>query len=113
MENVIGFENGLLCRRGKLVQGTLYIDLQAGCIIDEPPARPPVVHDMRGQIIAPAFLELQTNGCIGFHFTRFHDPEVYRESLKEVARYLVTTGVGSFWATLPTISVDLFKIVGN
>ncbi|KAL9123405.1 MAG: hypothetical protein Q9187_000044 [Circinaria calcarea] len=111
MENVIGFENGLLCLRGKLVWGTLYVDLADGCIIDEPPARPHVVHDMKGQIIAPAFLELQTNGCIGFHFTHFHDPEVYQENLKEVARYLVTTGVGSFWATLPTISVDLFKII--
>ena len=113
MENIIGLENGLLCIRGNLIRSTLYVDLHTGDIIDEPQVRPHLLLDMKGQIIAPAFLELQTNGCSGFHFTHFQDPDVYQENLRKVSRYLLTTGVGGFWATLPTISVDLFKTVGN
>ena len=113
MENIIGFENGLLCIRGNLVRSILYVDLHTGYIVDEPRARPKVICNMKGHIIAPAYLELQTNGCSGFHFTQFQEPDIYEENLRKVSSYLLTTGVGGFWATLPTISVDLFKTVGN
>lgn len=67
--------------------------------------------DLKGAILAPGFLELQTNGLRGFHFTHFDNKGSYAKKLDEVAKYLPRTGVTGFWATLPTISSDGFKEV--
>ncbi|KAI4277910.1 MAG: hypothetical protein L6R38_005351 [Xanthoria sp. 2 TBL-2021] len=65
--------------------------------------------DMENHIIAPAFIELQTNGCLGMHFTNFEDEGGYRANLEIVSRYLVEKGVGGFYVTLPTVKADIFK----
>lgn len=111
MTNIISFLNGLICRAGELREEPLYVDLDSGSIVDEPSKPVHTSYDLHGQILAPAFLELQTNGCTGFHFTHFTDPESYKQNLAKVSKYLPTTGVGSFWATIPTVSSDVFQSV--
>lgn len=69
--------------------------------------------DMENRIIAPAFIELQTNGCLGMHFTNFEDEGSYRANLEIVSRYLVEKGVGGFYVTLPTVKADVFKKVSH
>ena len=111
MANILAFVNGFVCFGGKLYGRPLYVDVESGCIVDTPDLKVGNVVDLHGQIIAPAFLELQTNGCAGFHFTHLEDPDTYHQNLAKVSRYLVTTGVGSFWATIPTVSPAVFKMV--
>ena len=65
--------------------------------------------DLEEGIIAPGFLELQTNGMLGFHFTHFTSENQYAGQVDQVARYLGTQGVTGFWATVPTVSSDDFK----
>ena len=114
MSDLECFVNGLQCLNGLLIQRPLYFNVKTGKIIQEPLEEPTIVHDLQGKIIAPAFLELQTNGCAGFHFTHFqNNPETYQHDLRKVAKYLTTTGVGSFWATIPTVSLENFKNVGS
>ena len=69
------------------------------------------VVDLNNAIVAPGFLELQTNGMIGFHFTHFEDEGSYAAKVDEVAKYLPTTGVTGFWATVPTVESGEFKKV--
>lgn len=65
--------------------------------------------DLQGGIIAPGFIELQTNGMRGFHFTHFEDPLQYANALNNVAQYLPSTGVTSFYVTIPTVASEHFK----
>ena len=91
----------------------LFVDRDTGRIVDEPLSTIPYeVRDLKGLILAPAFLELQTNGCAGVHFTVFEDASTYHENLRMVSKYLATTGVGAFLATIPTVSSDVFSKVG-
>ncbi|MCJ1372414.1 hypothetical protein MMC20_003638 [Loxospora ochrophaea] len=90
----------------------LFVDRDTGRIVDEPLSTIPYeVRDLKGLILAPAFLELQTNGCAGVHFTVFEDASTYHENLRMVSKYLATTGVGAFLATIPTVSSDVFSKV--
>ena len=68
--------------------------------------------DFEDVTIAPGFIELQTNGLLGFHFTHFNDAESYAKKIDEVARYLPSTGVTGFYITIPTVHQDEFKQVG-
>ncbi|KAI9707840.1 MAG: hypothetical protein M1820_004445 [Bogoriella megaspora] len=65
--------------------------------------------DLEDGIIAPGFLELQTNGVLGFHFTHFENEHKYENELKKVAKYYASQGVTGFWGTIPTVSSDNFK----
>jgi N-acetylglucosamine-6-phosphate deacetylase len=67
--------------------------------------------DLKGAIVAPGLIELQTNGVKGFHFTHFQSKEEYEVKLEETARYYATEGVTSFWATIPTVDSATFKRV--
>ena len=67
--------------------------------------------DLEEGIIAPGFLELQTNGLLGFHFTHFKDEAQYGAEIDKVSKYLISEGVTGFWATIPTVSADEFKKV--
>ena len=111
MSDILAFVNGYVCLGGQLHKRPLHVDVRSGYIVDTPDRNVDNVVDIHGQIIAPAFLELQTNGCAGFHFTNLEDAETYQQNLAKVSRYLVTTGVASFWATIPTVSPAIFKMV--
>jgi hypothetical protein len=113
MANMIGFFNGYICRGGKLREESLHVDLDTGFIVDAPFRPVNLTYDLHGHILAPAFLELQTNGCTGFHFTNTSDAESYTQNLGKVSKYLITTGVGSFWATIPTVSSNVFQTVSK
>ena len=70
------------------------------------------VVDLEGATIAPGFIELQTNGVNGFHFTNFENDEQYEEMLEKTAKYYVTRGVTAFLVTIPTVKPELYRKVG-
>ena len=110
MPNIVRFVNGPICLRGRLEDTELCVDVDSGLIVDGG-SETTSIYDVQEHLIAPAFLELQTNGCAGFHFTHFQSAESYQKNLVKVSQYLVSTGVGSYWATIPTVSSDVFKKV--
>ncbi|KAL2057013.1 hypothetical protein ABVK25_002752 [Lepraria finkii] len=63
---------------------------------------------MQNYIIAPAYQELQINGCLSVHFTIAEEPWSYLNHLETVSRHLVSKGVGAFYVTLPTVSQNLY-----
>ncbi|KAF2766128.1 Metallo-dependent hydrolase [Teratosphaeria nubilosa] len=105
------FTNCRLCRGGQLVSENLAVSSETGEIVNDHHAGLASfdIVDMKDAIIAPGFIELQTNGMRGFHFAHFEQPATYAEKLTEVARYLPQTGVAGFYATIPTVHADEFK----
>jgi len=110
------FINAQLCIDGQLVNGkTLTISdgeiasIESGTLATDTSSEEVV--DLEGLILSPGFIEIQTNGLRGFHFTHFDDEESYSQKLEEVARYLPQTGVTGFYPTIPTVHSDEFKKV--
>lgn len=111
MANVKAFINGRICFQGREFNDSIYVDEDTGLIIRQPAEMPSDFVDLEGQLLAPAFVELQTNGCLGFHFTNFTDQQSYRNALEMISKHLVSKGVGTFYVTLPTVHRDIFKKV--
>lgn len=111
MPKTKAFVNGRVCRRGQEIIESIYVDAESGLIIRQPAEMPSDFVDLKGRLLAPAFLELQTNGCLGFHFTSFRDAESYHKELERISRHMVSWGVGGFYVTLPTVHRDVFKQV--
>ena len=111
MARVRGFTNGRVCARGKEKLRDFYVDLDTGYIVPEPHEDPMSFVDMQNHVLAPAYQELQINGCLGVPFTTFVDSRTYLSHLENVSRHLVSQGVGAFYITLPTIHVDLYRKV--
>jgi N-acetylglucosamine-6-phosphate deacetylase len=112
MSDLITFTNARLCRHGQLVKGEdLTISTTTGLIVDSPSNQSAKTIDLDNAIIAPGYLELQTNGVRGFHFTHFNDEKSYAAKLEEVAKYLPQTGCTGFYPTIPTVHSDEFKKV--
>ena len=109
--NIKAFVNGSVFIRGKETRQPIFVDLDNGLIVSEPKEGPLQTVDLNGRFLAPSFLELQTNGCLGVHFTDFKDSQTYQENLKNISQHLVTRGVGSFYVTLPTVKSEVFKKV--
>lgn len=107
------FTNCRLCIAGKLVQRDLVVSNDTGRILDDALSTDSDTVNLGGAIVAPGFIELQTNGMRGFHFTHFEDEQSYRQKVDEIARYLPSTGCTSFYATIPTVSSDDFKKVSR
>jgi hypothetical protein len=59
--------------------------------------------DLGGAIVAPGFLELQTNGLRGVHFTQLGEKDDDEAKLLKVAQSQVQCGVTAFWCTIPTV----------
>ena len=108
------FTNVRLCRSGILTHDEPFVFCSATGLILPPTTDLSTAQtiDKHGAIIAPGFLELQTNGLRGFHFTHFDDEASYARKIDDVAKYLPSTGVAGFWATIPTVHSDEFKKVG-
>lgn len=105
--------NCRLCRDGELIEGDqLVVSDDTGLILHRTGYIGGDAVDLEDGIIAPGFLELQTNGMRGFHFTHFEDEKQYASKIDEVSKYLVTQGVTGFWATIPTVSGENWKKVG-
>lgn len=111
MSKIRAFINARICTSGQEKLQSFFVDLDTGYIVQEPHLNPSNVVDVEHHIVAPAYQELQINGCLGVHFTTFKDPESYTNNLDKVARYLTTKGVGAFYVTLPTVSTDIYRKV--
>ncbi|KAK5112130.1 hypothetical protein LTR62_004473 [Meristemomyces frigidus] len=98
-----------LCCQGQLIHEDLCIDAATGLMVDGPRHADAEIIDMKGAIISPGFLELQTNGLRGFHFTHLDDKDSYQKKLEDVCKYLPQTGCTGFYPTIPTIHSDQFK----
>ncbi|KAK4174596.1 hypothetical protein QBC36DRAFT_333343 [Triangularia setosa] len=98
----IRFTNCRLLRGGTLVWRDLWINTASGRIVDYAGRIADAIHDLRGCIIAPGFIDCQLNGAFGFNFsTIYDDMSQYATELAEVNKKLVETGVTSY---LPTIT---------
>lgn len=84
--------NARVCAHGQEILQDFYVDLDTGSIVTEPGESALTIVDMHHRLIAPAFQELQINGCLGVHFTTFEGPRGYLNHLEKVSRYLVTQG---------------------
>ena len=110
---IIAFTNSRICYHGNLLPPqSVYFDTSSGLIV--PPSTTSDVEciNLKNRILAPAFLELQTNGCVGVHFTNYSNNQEYLDNLEKVAKWMVTKGVGAWWATVPTVDRSVYKKVG-
>lgn len=98
------FTNCQLCVAGELIAQDLYFSAETGLITPNYYYRSEGVEriDLGGAVVAPGFLDLQTNGAEGVHFTQLGlggEGEV----LRRIARREVEGGVTGWWATVPTV----------
>ncbi len=91
----------------------IFVDRDTGLISRGPASAIDAMEtiDLENRILAPAFLELQTNGCVGVHFTQYTCDEEYLANLEKVGRWMATKGVGGWWATIPTVSKEVYRKV--
>ncbi len=107
------FVNGRICRNGELVEDQFVASEETGEFLKRTGYIGGEAVDLEDGIVAPGYLELQTNGMLGFHFTHFEDENQYSRELKTVSKHLVTKGVTGFWATLPTVEEGQYKKVNR
>lgn len=107
------FTNARICHAGQLSEPSTFVVGEDGYILDNNDTKISSSHvvDLKGAVVAPGLIELQTNGMRGFHFTHFDDADSYAAKIDEVARYLVSRGVTGFYATVPTVASEEFKKV--
>lgn len=106
------FVNGRMCIDGELLEGKqLVTSEETGLILKRTGYIGGEIVDLEDAIIAPGYLELQTNGMLGFHFTHFESKPQYSTQLEKVSKFLITKGVTGFWATLPTVAEAEYKKV--
>ncbi|CAL3972687.1 unnamed protein product [Diplocarpon coronariae] len=109
MSSATQFTNCRLCVNGGMILGSLTIS-QSGFIIPSYPLPPNTTQvDLQNAIISPGFLELQTNGALGFHFAHYSEPATYQAGVRKLAKYLPSTGVTGFYPTIPTVSSEIFQ----
>lgn len=110
------FTNCLLCISGELVAQDIYFSTEQHTITPNYYYRQEGVEriDLNGKIVAPGFLDLQTNGMKGVHFTQLAHNDSLREDrkkLEEVSQMEASHGVTGWWATVPTVDKDRWKQV--
>ncbi|KAF1345438.1 hypothetical protein BDV97DRAFT_379340 [Delphinella strobiligena] len=103
------FLNCRLCIGGKLVEDQMVVSDDTGLILPRTGYIGGDAVDLEDGIIAPGFLELQTNGLLGFHFTHFTNEQGYAAEIDKVAKHFVSQGVTGFWGTVPTVSSEDFQ----
>lgn len=65
MPRIRAFVNGRVCYHGQWLHQSIYVDEDTGLIIQQPAEMPVDFVDLKDNILAPAYVELQTNGCLG------------------------------------------------
>jgi hypothetical protein len=112
MPRLLCFTNCQTCVSGELIPQDVYFSPEQGIIVPNYYYRTEGVEriDLGGAIVAPGFLDLQTNGLQGVHFTQLgrKDDE---EKLLQVARSEARCGVTAFWCTVPTVEEGSWKKV--
>ncbi|KAL8830662.1 MAG: hypothetical protein Q9170_005635 [Blastenia crenularia] len=108
--SILVFTNARVCYHGTLLPPqSVFVNRSTGFIISPPKTSDYESIDLRNRILAPAFLELQTNGCAGVHFTNYSNDEEYLGNLERVSRWMVKRGVGGWWATVPTVEASVYR----
>lgn len=107
------FSNCRICKDGRLVEENLTFSHETGLFVQSNGYISTDPIDLQGNVVAPGFIELQTNGMRGFHFTHFEDEGSYATKLDEVAQYLPSQGVTGLYVTIPTVASNEFKKVGS
>ena len=112
------FTNCQTCLNGELIPQDLYFSPETGLITPNYYYRSDGIEkiDLGGAIVAPGFLDLQTNGLNGVHFTtlgRSGAAQDDAERLIRVAEKQLQCGVTAWWATLPTVEQSRWKEVGS
>ena len=113
MVKIKAFLNGQVCLNGRFAEETVYIDKETGLIVRKPDEMPEDFIDLDGAMLCPAFIELQTNGALGFHFTSDQEKATYDSNLHKVSCHYVGHGIGSFYVTLPSIPLHVLEKVKN
>ena len=110
-EPLICFTNCHLTLHGELLPQDLYFSPATGLITPNYYYRSDNVTkiDLSGKIVAPGFLELQSNGMGGIHFTQLANGEDDESRLQTVAKMQISSGVTGWWATIPTVSQSRWK----
>ncbi|KIV98152.1 N-acetylglucosamine-6-phosphate deacetylase [Exophiala mesophila] len=113
--SLVCFTNCLVCISGELISQDVYFSTDTGQITPNYYYRQQGVRriDLAGLVVAPGFLDLQTNGLMGVHFTSLgsspqgdetsgvSDEEV--DKLFRVSQVEAQHGVTAWWATVPTV----------
>ena len=111
------FTNCQICLNGELIPADLYFSPETGVITPNYYYRSDGIEkiDLGGAIVAPGFLDLQTNGLNGAHFTTLgrSGAEDDAEKLRSVAEKQLQSGVTAWWATLPTVGQSRWNEVGE
>ena len=113
------FTNCQICLYGELIPQDLYFSPETGLITPNYYYRADGIEkiDLQGAIVAPGFLDLQTNGLGGVHFTSLGKNAASErddiEGLGRVAGKQLESGVTGWWATIPTVDKTRWKQVGD
>ncbi|KAB8338831.1 hypothetical protein FH972_021775 [Carpinus fangiana] len=109
MTTLTTFSNCRVCKDGELVDESFVVNSETGLLLKRGTYTGGEIIDLGEAIVAPGFIEIQTNGMLGFHFSNFNNADQYRNDLSKVQRYLPSTGVTSFYPTLSTVPGELYS----
>lgn len=113
------FTNCFLVKNGTLAYEDLWVSSGSGKIIRSQEAFynshlvPDIVVDLGGRIISPGLIDVQLNGAFGVNFSDV--PQVlsnFTQTLSQVNRSLVQTGVTSYLPTLTSQRSEVYHKVG-
>jgi N-acetylglucosamine-6-phosphate deacetylase len=108
---IIEFINCRQCLDGQLISQPLKVSTEGVILPLNASSDDIQMIDLNNAIISPGFIELQTNGALGFHFAHEKPPAEYQAGLEKLAKYLPSTGVTGFYPTVPTVPSAVFKQV--
>ena len=110
---LICFTNCHLLHHGEALPEDLYFSSVTGLITPNYYFRTDNVTriDLGGLCVSPGFLDLQTNGMGGVHFSRISDGagDGDEERLTKISKMEVRRGVTGWWATVPTVERKRWK----
>lgn len=113
------FTNCHLCDHGKLYYNTdLYVDNDSGKIVEEPNAKDQIeTVDLKGNILAPGFMDIQNNGLFGLNFSSLNanstpeDVQGFRNHYHDAMAKYLTTGVTSLCPTVTSNFPEVYEKV--
>ncbi|KAK1755678.1 carbohydrate esterase [Echria macrotheca] len=110
--------NCRLLRGDELVWDDLWVSSTTGRIVQSQAAFyddlivPNDVIDLGGRIVSPGFIDSQLNGAFGFNFsTVLDDMSLYDQSIRDLNKKLVQTGVTSYVPTVTSQTSALYQRV--
>ncbi|KAI5961440.1 NAG2 [Candida pseudojiufengensis] len=121
MSSITRFTNCHLIDNGKLYQNTdLYVDNNTQKIIAKPSNLNQyeiTVIDLKGEILAPGFIDIQNNGIYGLNFSNLNsnsteeDIKEFKRFYKDAMKKYLSTGVTSLCPTVTSNFPDVYTKV--